>query len=281
MREFSGKVAVVTGAASGIGRALADRLAGLGMKVVLADIEAGPLDKAVAELRAAGHDATGIRTDVSSLESVQALAKGTLDAYGAVHLVCNNAGVEGHMDGPIWEATERDWAWTLGVNLWGVVNGVNTFLPIMVAQGEGYLTITASATGYIYPRTMYNVSKHCSVAYAELLYYNLKQQNAPVGLTLLCPGSVATNIFRHDRPDHLRNPADAEKDQAAAELRQRMAAAQAGRGKDPGQVADALIEGIKDEQFYVFNDTDWDFLIRERNDQVLNRTNPTTNLRRP
>src|SRR5262245_54844051 len=133
MKEFVGKVAVVTGAASGLGRAIAERFAHEQMKVVLADIEEPALDQAVGQLRSAGHDVTGIRTDVSKKESIERLAAATLATYGKVHITCNNAGVEGYhnIDGAIWEATDKDWKWTMGVNFWSVVYGAQVFLPIM------------------------------------------------------------------------------------------------------------------------------------------------------
>jgi len=161
MHEFQGKVAVVTGAASGMGRAFAERFAREGMQVVLADIEQGALDEAVADLSGVGYEVLGVRTDVMRLEDVEALARRTLDAYGAVHVVCNNAGVEGYLDGALWEASPKDWEWTVGVNFWGVVNGVRAFLPLMLAQDqEGHMVNTASATGLVRASNMYAITKH-------------------------------------------------------------------------------------------------------------------------
>ncbi len=167
MRAFAGRVAVVTGAASGMGRAFARRFAEEGMRVVLADVEREALDRTVAELRAHGHQVTGVPTDVMSRASVQDLARATLDVYGKVHLVCNNAGVEGYLDGAIWEATERDWRWTMGVNFWGVVHGVETFLPILLAQGEeGHVVNTASMTAVVRATNMYAITKQAVLAYS-------------------------------------------------------------------------------------------------------------------
>jgi NAD(P)-dependent dehydrogenase (short-subunit alcohol dehydrogenase family) len=278
MRDFEGKVAVVTGAASGIGRAIADRLARENMKLVLADIDDQALDAAVADLRGRGAEVLGVPTDVSSVASVENLAQETLSRFGAVHLVCSNAGVEGHMDGPIWEATEKDWLWTLGVNLWGAVYCSRVFLPLLIEQGEGHLVITASATGYILPRSMYNLSKHAVVAFAELAYAQLKQQNSPVELSLLCPGAVATNIFRHERPTALRNAPDPVRDQGAAELRRMMFERNQRRGVDPAIAAEALLAGIREDRFYIFTDNEWDALIETRFDHVLSRKNPIQEL---
>src|SRR5262249_6101670 len=136
MKDFAGKTAVVTGAASGMGRAFAERFAREGMKVVLADVEAPALDTAVAQLREGGFNVIGVQTDVRDFDAVQALADKAVETYGKVHVVCNNAGVEGYLEGPIWEATAKDWQWTLGVNFLGVVNGVRAFMPLLLSHGE-------------------------------------------------------------------------------------------------------------------------------------------------
>src|SRR4051812_12993189 len=208
MRDFEGKVAVVTGAASGMGRAYADRCAAEGMKVVLADIHEGELETAVRELRQQERDVIGVVTNVIEAASMQALAEKALETYGGVHLVFNNAGVVGYLKGPLWEATDKDWAWTFGVNFWGVVNGVRTFLPIMLKQDEpGWMVNTASTMGLVFGGNMYGITKHAVVALTERLYTELKQADAKVGVSLLCPGMVNTRIFSTDRvrPDELRN----------------------------------------------------------------------------
>ena len=147
MEELAGKVAVVTGAASGIGRALADQFVADGMKVVLADVEQGALDTAVAELEAAGAEVVGVRTDVSRFEAVEALRDATLEAFGAVHVVCNNAGVG--TGGTSWELGLEEWDWVIGVDLYGVIHGVKAFMPLLVEQGEGHMVNTASMAGTI------------------------------------------------------------------------------------------------------------------------------------
>src|SRR3990172_6860440 len=273
LKELAGRVAVVTGAASGMGRAFAGRFARAGMKVVLADIEEPALEKAVQELRAEGHDVIGVRVDVAKPESVAELARRTLDAYGKVHVVCNNAGVEGYLDGPIWEATPKDWQWTFGVNFWGVVHGTQTFLPSLLEQGEGHIVNTASASGYILPRSMYVISKHAVIAYSELVYSQLRQSGAPVGISLLCPGSVSTRISLHERPAELRNPPDRERDQAAADLR-RVMAERNRRGRAPARVAEKALQGVKDDHFYIFWDGKGAEPIKRRFENVLRRRNP-------
>src|SRR5262245_34708822 len=174
MKEFTGKVAVVTGAASGIGRALAERFARAGMKVVLADVETGALEEAAREIRATGAPTLAVRTDVSKAADVEGLARATLDAFGAVHILCNNAGVA--LGGPCWMHTVADWEWVLGVNLWGVIHGVRVFTPIMLSQGgEGHIVNTASLAGLFSGpgSAIYNVTKHGVVTLSETLSQEL------------------------------------------------------------------------------------------------------------
>ncbi len=201
MRNFQDKVAVVTGAASGIGYALAERFAQEGMRVVLADIEKDAL--AAAEARLSQHDkrVLAVVTDVSKAESVEALAQKTLDAFGAVHIVCNNAGV-GNPAVPIWENTLADWQWVLGVNLWGVVHGIRTFVPILLRQGEpGHVVNTASMAGLTSTARLgiYCASKHAVVAISETLHAELAAINSAVKVSVLCPSFVKTNIADSSR----------------------------------------------------------------------------------
>ncbi len=200
MKDFAGKVAVVTGGASGIGRALVDRFAREGMKVVIADVEQSALDRAVNELRGQNHEVIGVLTDVSRAESVEALAHRTVEAFGKVHVLCNNAGVLGGRPGPIWEATLKDWQWILGVNVWGVVHGLHTFVPIMLAQDEeGWIVNTASMGGLVPGTGVYGVSKHAVVALSEALYSGLKTSEAKVGCSVLCPIFIKTRIIEASR----------------------------------------------------------------------------------
>ena len=264
MKDFAGKTAVVTGAASGMGRAFAERFAGEGMKVVLADIEQAALDRAVSELRGQGLEVMGVVTDVMRLESVQALAQGTLDAYGRVHLVCNNAGVEGYLEGAIWEATPKDWQWTFGVNFWGVVHGVQTFIPIMLAQDEeGWMVNTSSATALVRGGNMYGITKHAVRAFSETMHAQLKQRNAKVGVSVLCPGVVNTRLFAgsRNRPADLRNTQE-----PSSELADRMRKGwfeRASTSTQPTEVAEMLIQAIREERFYVMTDNEWDERIHD------------------
>ena len=203
MRLEAGQVAVVTGAASGLGRGFAEAFAQRGLDVVLADVEAGPLGDAVEGLRGPG-SAFGVTTDVSSWEQVEALAAATLDRFGRVDLICNNAGVT--TLGPrIWEVEPRDWEWVLSVNLGGVINGIRAFVPHLVAQGSGHVVNTASMAGITVPprHGPYLAAKHAVVGLSEALSLELDNAEAGVGVTVVCPGVVQTNIqhAERNRPD--------------------------------------------------------------------------------
>lgn len=274
MQHFSGKVAVVTGGGSGMGRAFATRFAEEGMKVVLGDIQQDALDATLEDLRAKGHDVRGILIDVSRPEDIQRLADTALDAFGKVHVVCNNAGVEGYMDGPIWEATDKDWQWTTGVNFWSVVYGVRTFVPIMLAQGEeGHVVNTASMTAVVRAGNMYGITKHAVLALSEIMYAQL--QETKVGVSALCPGIIATRIFEgsRNRPPELRN----EKEPSGAaqgDEHRRMMHERLQQGMQPSEVADILVGAIREGRFYVLTDHEWDERIKARMQDILEWRNP-------
>jgi NAD(P)-dependent dehydrogenase (short-subunit alcohol dehydrogenase family) len=276
MQQFHDRVAVITGAASGMGRAFAERFAREGMKVVLADIEPTALDQAVGELRAQGYAALGVVTDVMRLEAVEHLARITLETYGKVHLVCNNAGVEGYLDGALWEASDKDWEWTFGVNFVGVVNGVRTFLPIMLAQDdEGYLVNTASATALVRGSNMYGITKHAVRALSETLYGQLKQHGARVGISVLCPGVVNTRLFagERNRPAELREAA-ADGPRPSDAIRQAWFA-RAAEATSPAEVAEMLVQAIREERFYIYTDHEWDERMQAFCEDLLSGRNPT------
>jgi NAD(P)-dependent dehydrogenase (short-subunit alcohol dehydrogenase family) len=257
MQEFKGKVAVVTGAASGMGRGFAERFASEGMKVVLADVEKPALNTAVEELQRQGFDVIGQLTDVSQLAQVEALRDRTLKQYGKVHILCNNAGVVSHGATAIWDATMHDWEWVLGVNLWGVIHGVSTFLPIMIEQDEaGHVVNNSSVNGIMTgsgPVGPYQVSKFGVTRITEALYYDLARINSKVKCTLLCPGSVATNLDLggRNRPSTLKDEHGAER-QAKIEANSKAAyeSHQSG-GMAPSEVAEHVFNAIKAEQFYL------------------------------
>ncbi len=253
MRDFQGKVALITGAASGFGLEFARIAAGLGMRLVLADVEVDPLARAAAMLQAAGADVLAERVDVSSAEEMERLAARSVERFGAVHLLFNNAGVGGG-GGLIWEASTNDWAWVLGVNLWGVIHGVRCFVPLMLRQDcECHVVNTASAAGLIAPQTMgvYNTSKHAVVALTETLFHDLRLVNAKIGVSVLCPAFVNTGIAHaeRNRPPELRNEAPPTRSQIAARNAAEHATA-AGR-IGAADVARLTFEAIREDRFYV------------------------------
>jgi len=190
---------VVTGAGSGMGKAFALRWGAEGMNVVIGDIQQDALDATVAELSAAGVPVLGLRTDVSKLEDIEALADAAERRFGPVHLVNNNAGVEGYLDGPIWAATSKDWEWTVSVNFWSVVYGVRTFVPRMLAHGEpAHVVNTCSMTSVVTATNMYGITKHATLALTEVLAADLKAAGANIGVTGLCPGPVRADERERD-----------------------------------------------------------------------------------
>lgn len=259
MKKFEGRIAVITGGASGFGREFANIGAKLGMKLVLADVQQDALDKAVAELSAQGVQVIGMHCDVRKAEQVQALADATMDKFGAVHLVFNNAGVGS--GGLVWENSIADWEWVLGVNLWGVVHGVRTFTPLMLecakkeAGYEGHIVNTASMAGMLNAPNMgiYNVSKHAVVSLTETLFQDLHLIKAPIGSSVLCPYFVPTGISQsqRNRPDDL-------KDDSAPTTSQLVAQAVSEKAVSSGKVtaadvAQRTFDAIRDNQFYVFS----------------------------
>ncbi|HEX5996222.1 MAG TPA: SDR family NAD(P)-dependent oxidoreductase [Jiangellales bacterium] len=271
MDEFEGKVAVVTGAGSGMGKAFAMRFAAEGMKVVAADIQKDALAQTVQALRVRGTEVLGVHTDVSSAESVNELAEATQREFGDVHLLCNNAGVEGYLDGAIWEATEKDWAWTVGVNFWSVVHGLKAFLPGMLAHGQpGHVVNTCSMTSVIAAGNMYAITKQAVIALTEVLASDLRAREARIGVTALCPGIIATNLFRgsRNRPESLRNEGETPGTHEGREIRDRLHAALA-EGMSPAEVAEKLVQAIRSNSRYLLTDHAWDHLIIDRHEAIL------------
>src|SRR5467141_2772795 len=208
MKMLEGRVAAVTGAASGLGRAMALAFAGEGMHAALADVDEAGLKSTLNEVQSRGVRAFAMRVDVSRYEEVESFCSKAIAQFGATHVVCNNAGVSAL--GAVWENTLADWQWILGVNLWGVIHGVRAFVPRLLAQGEGHVVNTASVAGLISPPVMgaYNVTKHAVVALSESLYHDLRLRGSPVGVSLLCPAYVPTGIAdsERNRPRELLNP---------------------------------------------------------------------------
>jgi NAD(P)-dependent dehydrogenase (short-subunit alcohol dehydrogenase family) len=276
MKEFKGKVAVITGAASGIGRGIAERCVVEGMKVVLADVDKAALAKAETELKAAGGTVLGVRTDVSKRSDVERLARQALDTFGQVHLLFNNAGVAA--GGAPWKATWNDWEWVIGVNLWGVIHGVKVFTPLMLAQNtECHIVNTSSAAGLFVGGDFapYAVTKHAVVALSESLYLTLQQRNSLVKVSVLCPGVVRTNIIANserNRPAELQNEPVATSPEMEAGWAALRAAIDA--GTPPLLVADMVFAAIKNEQFYILPHPEWIEVIQLRTDKLLRMENP-------
>jgi NAD(P)-dependent dehydrogenase (short-subunit alcohol dehydrogenase family) len=278
MQDFPGKVAVVTGAASGIGLALATRFASEGMCVVLADVEQPALEAAVTRLRQQEYDVLGVVTDVSSASAVEELAQKTLATYGGVHVLCNNAGVGGGFTTAIWESSLKDWQWTMGVNLWGVVHGIHTFLPIMLAQDEpGHIVNTASSAGITPGNRIYGVTKHAVVALTEALWDGLIQRESKLRCSVLCPGVINTNIMfsARNRPDELKNVSGQQPSAAELDRSNRVKHLAETSGMPPEQLADMVFNAIRDEQFWILTHDEFDPIIRTRAEDILARRNPT------
>jgi NAD(P)-dependent dehydrogenase (short-subunit alcohol dehydrogenase family) len=275
MKDFKDKVAVVTGGASGIGRAMAERFGAEGMKVVLADVEEKALKQAEAEFREKDVDVLGVVTDVSKPEALENLAQQTLDAFGKVHIVCNNAGVAGAW-GPIWENTLDDWNWIMGVNLWGVIHGVRTFMPIMLKQDEeGHVVNTASLAGLMTGSGIYGVTKQAVVALSESMFNELKMANAKIGVSVLCPGWVNTNIIdaARNRPPELAKtaemPSDPRTEALSTAVRNFLK-----NGLAPSAIADQVLDAIRDEKLYIITHPEMDFIFKERFEKIMARENP-------
>ncbi|MFM0685607.1 SDR family oxidoreductase [Paraburkholderia strydomiana] len=282
MFEFAGKVAVITGAASGFGLAFAQKGAALGMKLVLADLNPDALAQAVDTLRAAGADAIGVPTDVSSATQVEALAQAALDAFGKVHLLFNNAGVGS--GGLLWESSSNDWSWVFGVNVMGVAHGVRAFAPIMLAQNEpAHIVNTASVAGLLSPPAMgvYNASKHAVVSLTETLYHDLqiaqsgREASRRVGCSLLCPAFVPTGIAdaERSRPAELRNESRPTRSQIAAG-KQLQRAVQSGK-LSAADVAGITFEAIAERRFYIITHPAIMATVRLRHEDIEQLRDPT------
>lgn len=290
MREFAGKVAVVTGGAGGIGRALIERFTAEGMKAVLADVVPEAVEQVTAELRAEGREVTGVVTDVTSLESVEALRDATLEAYGAVHLVCNNAGIGSGAEGQIWEHHVNDWRWSIDVNVMGVVNGINAFVPHMHASGEeGHVVNTTSGNGGFTPlinSAVYATTKAAVTTLTECLWGQLREAGSKVSASLLYPstrtkGLMNTGIWRPgaNRPEKYDRPGAPGKEgrDSLARYQQAMEAAGTPVVFAPlSEVADLCVEGVRDDVFWItVPSDDQQDKIRARATSQIEMTEPT------
>ncbi|MBE0589706.1 MAG: SDR family oxidoreductase [Hydrogenophaga sp.] len=277
--DFKGKTAVLTGAGSGFGLECARIGAQLGMNLVLVDVQQDALDKAQAELEAAGAQVLARKVDVSSAEQMEALAQAVQQRFGAPHFVFNNAGVGS--GGLVWENSVKDWEWVLGVNVWGVIHGVRLFTPMMLAAAkadpgyQGHIVNTASMAGLLTPPNMgiYNVSKHAVVSLTETLYQDLKLVSDQIGASVLCPYFVPTGISQ----SHRNKPAGLADERATQSqlIGQAMSDKAVSSGKvTAGEVAQKVFDAIAADQFYIFSHPKALGNVRSRMEGIVNQTNP-------
>jgi len=266
MQDFEGKVAVVTGGASGIGLALARRFAAEGMRVVLADFEQEALDAAVEALTQEEHEVLGVHADVSQLAAIEQLHRETIDRFGAVHVLCNNAGVAGAASGAVWEQPADEWDWVMGVNLQGVIHGIQRFVPVILEQGEGGHVVNTASTAGLYAMPIigpYNVSKFGVVALSETLHRELEAEGSQVGASVLCPGVVATQIAESQRnrsaesaQQHSSSPQEDGFLTASSQMTR--------DGMDPAKVADLVVDAIRSDRFWILTHPNWLDILDER-----------------
>jgi NAD(P)-dependent dehydrogenase (short-subunit alcohol dehydrogenase family) len=275
MKDLVNKTAVVTGAGSGIGRAMASRFAAAGMKLAVVDVESDPLESTARALREAGAEVLARVVDVSDGDAMDALAIEVLDTFGAVHVVCNNAGVGS--GGCMWELDQAEWEFALGPNLWGVIHGIRVFAPHLVAQDEGHIVNTASMAGLINVAGLgaYNVSKGAVVSLSETLYSDLEAAGSNVGASVLCPGFVNTQIWDADRhkPEDLTS-ADATGTPDEREAVEKMIRAVMEQAKPPAEVANAVHDAIIEKRFYILTHANAKIEFEARAKRLLQDENP-------
>ncbi|MBG6114866.1 MULTISPECIES: SDR family oxidoreductase [unclassified Polaromonas] len=278
--DFNGKTAVVTGAGSGFGLECARIGAKLGMNMVLVDVQQDALDKASAEVKAAGVEMLSFRLDVASAEEMQAMSQAVFERFGAPHFVFNNAGVGS--GGLVWETTVKDWEWVLGVNLWGVIHGVRLFTPMMLDAAakdpswQGHIVNTASMAGLLNPPNMgvYNVSKHAVVSLSETLYQDLRLVTDQIGASVLCPYFVPTGISQ----SHRNRPAglEGEKPTRSQLIGQAMTDKAVGSGKvTAAEVAQKVFDAMAADQFYIFSHPKALGNVQNRMECIVQQTHPT------
>jgi len=277
MQEFKDKVAVITGAASGIGRGIAERCAQEGMKLVLADVEEIALAQAERELQSAGATTIAVRTDVSRAKDIEELAQKALESFGVVHLLFNNAGVGAGTT--VWESTLEDWEWVLGVNLWGIIHGIRTFVPIMLDQNtECHIVNTASIAGLISGSGLgiYKVTKHGVVSLSETLACELAERHAKIKVSVLCPIWVKTRILESERnrPAELQNTSSGSMRPEDEAIFEALNQAVQG-GISPQQVAEYVFDAIRNERFYILTHPESKLLIRKRMQDILEDRSPS------
>ena len=270
MNKFEGKTAVITGAASGIGKAMAERFAQEKMQVVLADIEEEALEKTVENLRQYQYRVIGVKTDVLVEESINELFSKATAEYGNIHILCNNAGIGANSGNKaIWEIDRQDWDWVMGVNYQGVLQGIQTFLPHMLEHGEeGHVVTTVSMAGLLPGVGTYGVSKHAVMALTEALSRDLITREAKINASVLCPGFVDTNIDKSERnrPSHM-----GEAKELTNEVGVEIMSAMLRQGKKPEEIAEIVINAIKENIFYILSHPAWDDSLRSHFENILSR----------
>jgi NAD(P)-dependent dehydrogenase (short-subunit alcohol dehydrogenase family) len=280
MKNFAGRTAVITGAASGFGLEASRIAARRGMNVVMADVQADALERAAAEIAASGAAVLPHRLDVSRAAEVEALGRAVQERFGAPHLVFNNAGVGA--GGLVWESTVADWEWVIGVNLMGVVHGVRVFTPMMLAAAakdpayEGHIVNTASMAGLINAPNMgvYNVSKHAVVAMSETLYQDLRLVTDQIGASVLCPFFVPTGITQ----SHRNRPSELAADQPTRSqlIGQAMSDRAVGRGKlTAAEVAQYVFDAVDADRFYIYSHPHALSSVQTRLEDIMQSRNPT------
>ena len=282
MREFAGKTAVVTGAASGMGLAFARRFAAEGMNVVLADIEQDALDAQVQRLEQEERSVLGVTVNTMRRETLERLRDETIERFGNVHILCNNAGVASMEDAGAgmgrdlrgsWEVPDNTWDWVLGVNFWGVLYGIQVFVPHMLEHGEeGHIVNTASVAGLIPSGGAYGVSKHAVLTLTEGLYQQFQQMGANLSASVLCPGLVDTKIgyAERNRPEEFGEQVEITPEMEAGII------ATLGGGMDASEVAEVVFNSIVEQRCYILPHSGWDDIIRSRVEHVLARGAPLT-----
>ncbi|MBT96102.1 MAG: hypothetical protein CL431_09050 [Acidimicrobiaceae bacterium] len=270
------KTVIITGGASGIGKSLAFCFGKKGDEIVIGDVEERALDGAIAELESKGISSTGMLLDVSDGDSFKSFANEVFSKFSPPYVLCLNAGVGA--GGSISESSILDWEWVLGVNLWGVINGLNAFLPELERNNQGHLIFTSSIAGHLsYPNMgPYNASKHAVLTIAETLHFELLEKGSEVGVSVLCPGLVKTNILDSDRnrPEALtsRNTLDNYRDE---DMRKQMVREIYDLAIHPDQVAELVFKAVDANQFYIFTDNTFDDAIKNRHRNIETATNPT------
>jgi NAD(P)-dependent dehydrogenase (short-subunit alcohol dehydrogenase family) len=288
MDSVEGRVAVVTGGAGGIGRALGETFGNAGMKVVLADVQPGPLAKTVDELQAQGLDVIGIPTDVATYDSVCALRDGAIEAFGTVNVLCNNAGIGAGAEGPIWEHELRDWEWAIAVNVWGVIHGINAFVPGMVASGEpSHVVNTSSGNGGLSPlpsTPQYAATKAAVVTITECLYGQLADTGVSASVLFPGPHMLRTGLFEswRSRPERFAKTRPRATPYTTVEaLEEQMKAAGVPIAyTEPADVAQATLDAILADRFWIHPENPrTDDVLRQRTQSILDRSQPDNYLR--